>query len=157
MDRNRHAEQKNDLPVPQGKAYSTVTIDGQPLEVVENAQKHDDAPVRLYDRTQRAKLKPKDRQAFVKYVTTWVLNKNNKLALHSLGTEDSVHNIRNLQSQLKKLRRHLESYDVRDVFYIVTPTEVDKSNNLVSDTDVYDLFRDYQRLHVTQVANSNAW
>ena len=106
MDRNghRHAEQKTDLPVPQGTAYSTVTIDGQSLEVVSNAQKYDDAPVRLYNRTQRAKLKPKDRQAFVKYVTTWVLNKNNKLVLHLLETEDSVNNIRNLQSQLKKLK-----------------------------------------------------
>ncbi len=155
---HQHAEQKTDLPEPKGIPIAKITIDGRALNISDAPLDHDDVPARLFDKLTRVNLDSKDRQAFVKYSTSWVLSKNNKLALYSLGNEDSgaIDNIRNLQSQLKKLRRHFESYDIRDVFFIVTPTEVDTSSKLVS-TAVFDLFTDYQRLHVTQVANSNAW
>ena len=154
-----HAEQSATGTEPPGTNVTTITIDGRKLQVSKSPTAEVDCTTRLFDKTTRKDLDAKDRQAFVRYATTWVLPKHNKLTLYTFGKEDSgtMRNIRNLQSQLKKLRRHFVSYDVVDVFSIVIPSEVDVSSQLVSPIQTFNLFTDYQRLHVTQVANSNAW
>jgi hypothetical protein len=155
----QNAMQNTMLPEPNGTSVKTVTIDGRKLHIAESPTAEVDCTTRLFDKTTRKDLDAKDRQTFVRYATTWVLPKTNKLTLYTFGTEDSgtIRNIRNLQSQLKKLRRHFDSYDMGDVFHIVTPAEVDKSSRLVDPDNTFNLFTEYQRLHVTQVANSNAW
>ena len=56
--------------------------------------------------------------------------------------------------QLETIRCHVFLYDVDDVFNIVTPVDL-SSNKLTG--EVRNLFQDFRTLHVTQVANSNAW
>ena len=135
----QHAEQKTDeQPDLTGVDLQSIIIGGRKITIREAPKDSDGSPPRLFDKTTRDELDAKDRQAFVRYATNWVLPKTNKLALYSFGSEDSgtIRNIRNLQSQLKKLRRHFESYDIDDVFNIVTPAEVDKSHQLVDPTHI---------------------
>ncbi len=104
-DGKLHAEQNTMLPEPNGTSVKTVTIDGRKLHIAECPTAEVDCTTRLFDKTTRKDLDAKDRQTFVRYATTWVLPKTNKLTLYTFGTEDSgtIRNISNLQSQLKKL------------------------------------------------------
>ena len=96
------------------------------------------------------------RVAFTNAVTKYIFTKNGKLSLFPLGSDAmmSLQDIQNLNVQLETIQRHVFLYDIDDVFNIVTP--VDLTMNALTG-QVRNLFVDYQTLHVTQVANSNAW
>ena len=141
------------------QSYTMLMIDGREVEVSTTMQAEATREARLFDKTKRHELDPKSLQDFIKGATGFVLAKNNKLSLTTApeeGPEGAVKHARNLQSQLKKLKRHFIKNDMIDVFTIVSPKDVNDSNELL-DTDAFDLFENYQVLHITQVANSNAW
>ena len=154
-----HPEDSSIKPIKlSSQKYSTIKIDGRELNITDKPISTADFDPRIFDKTGRDKWDAKQTQDFIKGATGYVLAKNNKLALTTLptGTEDSVKHVRCLQNQLQKLKRHFTKYDIVDVFTIVTPKDVATSNELLQ-TDSYDLFESFQVLHVTQVANSNAW
>ena len=112
---------------------------------------------RLWDKEKRHQLPADVRQSFIKAATGFVLPKSNKLTVPSFKPDDdgSLAQIYNLQTQLKVLKSHLIDYDMVDVFNIVVPVDVTRTDELESET--YDLFLDYPRLHEDIVACSNLW
>ena len=144
------------------ESVSEIMIDGRVLKVSPTPDLDlAKAPVRLYDKLTRSQMDSRNRRDFSTSVTSHVLQKNNKLALFSTNTKSeetsAVNRIRNLDTQLARLKSHFERHDVVDVTSIVTPVEVATSSALVSPIVLFDLFADYHTIHPTQVANSNAW
>ena len=166
------------FPVPARDTLKTRFVDDQaqstpipnrPAQVVINGHCHnttaqplaslDYQPPRLWDKTKRVDLDPDVKQAFVKAATSYVLSKSNKLSVQSYTINDELKldHIQAVDSQLKLLRDHISNFDMDDVFTIVVPKSVDVSNELIEPIQTFDLFRDYAKLHISQVANSNAW
>ena len=133
-------------------------IDGRPMKVrkIPVAIK-EVVPVRQWDKTKRFDLAPDIRQAFYKQATQYVLSKSNKLNTPKISASaknqlDSVHNI---ATQLKALAHHMTLTDIGDVTTIVVPVNVSQTPSL--EDEKYDLLRDFHKLHITHVLNSNTW
>ena len=132
------------------------TVGGEPLPLrTQPFLTHGHAKV--WDKGQRAKLKPDVLQTFIKSATGYALSKHNKLSMQSLRPDDDgkLEEIHNLQVQLRALRDHLYTHDMLNVFTIVLPVDVHSSPTLREGE--YDLFTHYAKFNADIVANSNAW
>ena len=142
----------------------TITIDGRTLTLKQSPNDKDSfTSPRLWDKEARAGLNAEEKKAFVDSATGYVLSKSSKLALVSTKTDDKglLQHVHSLQLQLKQLKLHVENHDLIDVFTIVVPKDLQTTGELTKSPTgeivVYDLFKDYSRLHRAVVANSNAW
>ena len=152
-------------PPPRGApAGRVIVVDGRPLRLAQLPASQDDFIVaRLYDKTKRHELDADSKQTFVDSVTGFALSKKNKLRTLSTREDDDgiLAHVTNLKSQLQTLQNHLISYDVADVFTIISAHDVLTTGAILADDDgnplAYDLFTDYPKLHVAEVAGSNAW
>ena len=149
------------VTIPPGR---TITIDGREMQLAASPADRDDYVVpRLWDKTSRDSLDPEQRQIFVKAATGFVLSKTNKLSVLSTKEDDDgiLKHCHNLRSQLKTIEDHAINHDIVDVFTIVSAHDVVQTGAVNANPDggpqVYNLFTDYPRLHLTEVANSNAW
>lgn len=149
------------VTVPAGR---TITIDGRPMTLATSpADKATFVVPRLWDKTSRDQLDPEQKQIFVKAATGYVLNKTNKLSVLSTKEDDDgiLKHTHNLRTQLKTLEDHAINHDIVDVFTIVSAHDILQTGAVHANPDggpqVYNLFTDYPRLHLSEVANSNAW
>ena len=135
-------------------------VDGQPMNIVAQPRPESSAQSkRLWSKLVRHTLPADIKQTFVKAATGYVLSKTNKLSIQSykLDDENALEHVYNLRQQLKQLETHCYQYDIKDVFTIQSPVDVANSSDLKDPVEVYDLFNDYAKLHVSHVANSNAY
>ena len=147
--------------VPPGR---TITIDGREMILDSSPADRDTYVVpRLWDKLKREDLDCEQRQIFVKAATGFVLAKGNKLAVLSTKQDDDgiLKHCHNLRTQLKALEDHAINHDIVDVFTIVSAHDITQSGAVHANPDggprVYNLFTDYPRLHLSEVAASNAW
>ena len=153
------------VPRPPGApAGRTIVVDGRPLRLSQMPANQDDFIVaRLYDKTKRHELDADSKQTFVDSVTGFALSKKNELRTLSTREDDDgiLAHVANLKSQLQTLQNHLISCDVADVFTIISAHDVLGTGAILADDGgnplAYDLFTDYPKLHVAEVAASNAW
>ena len=105
----------NTLP---SKTLPQIKIDGRLVEISATEVNEADKETRLFDKTRRGELDTKGKTDFMKAATGYALQKTNKLTLFEIPDtgKGAVDNIRNLQAQLKQLKRHLTAYDIVDVF-----------------------------------------
>jgi len=135
-----------------------ILIDGRPVTIMSMPLPFASyAPARQWDKTQRAKLEPDVLQSFNKLAGGWTLGKNNKLNVPKVtaSSEHTLNSVRNLQTQLKQLKSHMLLHDIYDVMCIVIPVDVLKTP--IIETTKFDLFDDYNKLHIAHVTNSNVW
>jgi len=142
----------------------SINIDGRNMSMSTTPVNKDTfTPARLWDKTERHKLDPEQRQIFVKSATGYVLSKTNKLNLLSLKEDDEgvLKHVHNLRAQLQALEEHAIKHDIVDVFTIVSVDDVTNTGAINTNLDggplVYNLFQDYVRVHKAEVATSNAW
>ena len=135
-----------------------ILIDGRPVTIMSMPLPYASyAPVRQWDKTQRAKLEPDVLQSFNKLAGGWTIGKNNKLNVPKVtaSRESTLSSVRNLQMQLKQLKSHMLLHDIYDVMCIVIPVDVLKTSTI--ETTKFDLFDNYNKLHIAHVTNSNVW
>ena len=134
-------------------------LDGRELELSTFGRAEDEfAPVRLWDKVERAQLPADIRQVFVRSATATVLPKHNKLAAPKIVMGENnklLTQTLNLHHQLKIIKAHLTSYDIIDVMTIVVP--VDVKTKVDVERKKFSLFDDHLQLHAVHVANSCEW
>lgn len=154
---NDVADSESSKPSAKHKSPKSVLIDGRVMRVKKRVDKSLNPQPRLWDKEKRADLDPKTRQAFQQAAIQLVLPEDNKLSVHPLlrNSDSKLQLVHDLRSQLLTLKEHLLTYDIGDVFTVVSPLDVDRSGAV--EPTSFDLLRDYMILHPVQVALSNRW
>ena len=98
-----------------------------------------------------------DRIQYEKAAGGFVLSKTNKLRPLSTLTkdEDVLSNVHNLNGQIRSLEKHCIEHDIADVCTILVPMDVGRTSELAPIS--YNLWKDYPKLTVEMVANSNVF
>ena len=112
---------------------------------------------RSWNKYERANLDADIKAKFEKLATGYALSKHNKLTVFSTAenSDGKLEHVHNLQLQLRLLGQHMYKYDMDDVLTIVVPQDVHNTSDLEPQT--FNLLTDFQKLHESIVANSNAW
>ena len=155
---------KSTLPRPPPIQNRTIVIDGRRMKLADAPADKDTFSVpRRWDKTQRENLSGEERELFYTSATTQALAKSNKLSMLSIKEDEDgiLKQVNNTRSQLRLLHDHMVLNDIADVFTIVSVDDVLTQGTIHESPQggplVFDLFVDYPRLHVTQVASSAAW
>ena len=135
---------------------STITINGETIEVNDQATPAQDVETALFKKEDREGMAPEKRQELFAKAATSIITKFDLLSANITDVKQ-LEECYNLNLMVSKIRSQHVMYDTHDVFVIVTPDGTGPTLSTDVKKQPRDLYSYYSDMTEEQVAVSNRW